>query len=110
MSLLGCDDMKFFKKNRTLTLILLIIIAVVLAIFIFRDTINFDESTAVYGNRLEGIEKVKVTSDQEKKIKDVLKDKSSNVTVTPVFVLTGNTAESNDIFPVNNAGCANPGV
>ena len=87
--------MKFFKKNKTLTLILLIIIAVVLAIFIFRDTINFDESTAVYGNRLEGIEKVKVTSEQEKKIKESLKDKSSNVKVRVAGKLVNIIVETN---------------
>ena len=87
--------MKFFKKNRTLTLILLIIIAVALAIFIFRDTINFDESTAVYGNRLEGIEKVKVTNEQKNKIKDALKNKSSKVEVRVAGKLVNVIVETN---------------
>ncbi len=65
--------MKFFKKHKTLTLILLIIIAGLLAVFILRDTVNFDESTAVYGNRLEGIDAVKVTKEQEKSITEALK-------------------------------------
>lgn len=73
--------MKFFKKHKTLTLILLIIIAVLLAFLILRDTINFDESTAVYGNRLEGIEEVKITDEQKAKVQEVVKDKSTSVTV-----------------------------
>ena len=64
--------MKFFKKHRTLTLIILMIIAGLLALFIFRDTINFDESTAVYGNRTEGIEAVEITEDQKKAVTDAL--------------------------------------
>ena len=73
--------MKFFKKHRTLTLILLIIIAVALAIFILRDTINFDESTAVYGNRLDGIENVKITEEQKKQMQDANKEKATSTTI-----------------------------
>ena len=73
--------MKFFKKHKTLTLIILIIIAVVLAFFILRDTINFDESTAVYGNRLDGIEAVKITKEQKTSVEDALKERTESVTV-----------------------------
>lgn len=73
--------MKFFKKHKTLTLILLIIIAVALALFILRDTINFDETTAVYGNRLDGIEKVEITDDQKKQIEEAIKDKSKKTNI-----------------------------
>ena len=51
--------MKFVRKHRYLVLIGLIIIAVILALLILKDTVSFDESTAVYGNRLDGIEKVR---------------------------------------------------
>ena len=73
--------MKFIKKHKTLTLILLIIIAVALAFFIFRDTINFDESTAVYGNRLEGIEEVEITKEQKDQVVAALKDKADSTNV-----------------------------
>lgn len=73
--------MKFVKKHKTLTLIILIIIAVVLAFFILRDTINFDESTAVYGNRLEGIEAVEITKDQKTSVAEALKERTESVTV-----------------------------
>ncbi len=73
--------MKFFKKHKSLTLILLIVIAILLAYFILKDTINFDETTAVYGNRLDGIEKVEITEEQKKKAQEVTKEKSSSTTV-----------------------------
>ncbi|MBR3210686.1 MAG: hypothetical protein IKF71_01975 [Bacilli bacterium] len=73
--------MKFFKKHKTITLILLIIIAVLLAYLILKDTVNFDESTAVYGNRLDGIDKVKITDEQKTQVQDVTKEKSTSTTV-----------------------------
>ena len=73
--------MKFFKKHKTLTLILLIIIAGLLALFILRDTVNFDESTAVYGNRLEGIDAVKITKDQENSVIDAVKAHSTETKI-----------------------------
>lgn len=73
--------MKFFKKHKTLTLIVLMIIAVLLAALIFRDTVNFDETTAIYGNRLEGMDAVKITKEQKSKVQDALKDQATEVNV-----------------------------
>ena len=61
--------MKFIKKHKNLVIGGLIIIAIVLAVLILKETVMFDESTAVYGNRLDGIEKVKLTEEQEKALR-----------------------------------------
>ena len=73
--------MKFIKKNKTLLLAGLILIAIVAAIFIVKDTIMFDEYQALYGNRLEGIDKVQVTNDQIKQVKERLKETTEKVDV-----------------------------
>ena len=64
--------MKFVKKHRYLVLIILILIAVALAVLILKDTVSFDESTAVYGNRLDGIEEVEITKDQKKAVQEAM--------------------------------------
>ena len=73
--------MKFFKKHKTVTLILLIILAILLAVLILRDTVNFDESTAVYGNRLDGIEEVEITADQKTQVQEAVKDKAVSTSI-----------------------------
>ena len=57
------------------------VIAIVLAVLILKETVMFDESTAVYGNRLDGIDKVEITEEQEKGIKEALKDTTKKVTI-----------------------------
>lgn len=73
--------MKFVRKHRYLVLIGLIIIAVILALLILKDTVSFDETTAVYGNRLDGIENVEITKEQKDQVKSALKDRTESVNV-----------------------------
>ena len=73
--------MKFIKKHRSIVVLGAIVVAVALAAFIFKDTISFDETTAVYGNRLDGIDAVKITKEQKQQVKDVLKDVSESAEV-----------------------------
>ena len=102
--------MKFFKKHRTLTLIILIIIAVALALFILRDTINFDESTAIYGNRLDGIEKVKITDEQKTQIEDAVKEKSQKTTVRVAGKLVNIIIHTNPDVSLEDAKAMGPAV
>ena len=73
--------MKFIKKHKGLVFFLVVVIAVAIALLIVKDTISFDETEAIYGNRLEGIEKVQITKEQEQQIKEALKDTTEKVTV-----------------------------
>ena len=102
--------MKFFKKHRTLTLLLLIIIAVLLAVFILRDTVNFDESTAVYGNRLEGIDAVKITKEQEEKVQNALKDQSTKTTVRVAGKLVNVLVEAVGTTTLDQAKAMGPAI
>lgn len=73
--------MKFIRKYRSFIILLLIIAAVVVGYFIVKDTINFDETTAVYGNRLEGIESVKITKENKEAISAALRDTTKSVKI-----------------------------
>ncbi len=73
--------MEFIKKNKSIILAVAILIAVIAAIFIVKDTIMFDENEAIYGNRLEGIDKVKISGEEKAKIKDSLKEQSKKVEI-----------------------------
>ena len=69
-------DFKKFVKNNKLTVITGII-CLIFVIFVFTIKIIFfpSESKAIYGDRLEGIEKVKITNKNEDKIVSKLEEK-----------------------------------
>jgi len=75
------EFIKFIKKYRSIVVAGLILLALAITILIVKDTVMFDESQAEYGNRLEGIDKVKVTDDQIKQIKSNLKENTKSVDV-----------------------------
>lgn len=73
--------MEFIKKYKSLIVAGLVLVAIVAAIFIVKDTIMFDEYQALYGNRLEGIEKVQVTEKQQKEIKESVKQYTKSIDI-----------------------------
>lgn len=74
--------MKFIKKNKSTVVALLIFVAVFVAFLILKNTIMFDENQAIYGNRLEGEESVKLSSQDIDKVKEEVKDMTKSVDVT----------------------------
>lgn len=68
--------MKKFIKNNKLTVITFIICLVfVILVFAIKLTFFPDEGRAIYGDRLDGIEEVEITSKQEKNIVSKLEEK-----------------------------------
>lgn len=65
----------FIKNNKVMTVALIISIVFVILIFVLKFTIFSNGGTAVYGDRLEGIEEVEITSKQQKDIVTALKEK-----------------------------------
>lgn len=77
------EIMKFIKKN-LLTIIAIGIFLLLILILVQVKNIFFpDEGSALYGNRLEGIEKVKINTSKKKKIVEALTTDgiASNATV-----------------------------
>lgn len=73
--------MKFIKKNINIILAVLILI-LVLGVGIFLKVMFFPtDSKVIYGNRLEGIEKVKIKDSKIKEMKNAIKDTTKSVNI-----------------------------
>lgn len=73
--------MKFIKKYKSLIIALIIFILIfVLFLLVYRSFFP-DEETAIYGSRLEGIEKVELKKDNQAKIEETLKSSCKAVKV-----------------------------
>ena len=73
--------MKFIKKNLNIILVTLILILII-GTGIFVKVMFFpSNSKAIYGNRLEKRDKVKITDKQKNEVKEKLKDSTKKVTV-----------------------------
>ena len=71
---------KLRKQKGTIIGIIVFIVLVVGGIYL-KNTIAPDESKAIYGERLEGQDKVKVTEATKKKVSAALKENTSSVKV-----------------------------
>ena len=69
--------MKFIKEHKITSIVILVFVCVIVLLFMTWTIFFSKGGNPVYGNRLEGIEKVKVTDSEEDKISSELKkDKS----------------------------------
>lgn len=95
--------MNFVKKNKG-TIIAVGIFLIVLIFLIQIKNIFFpNEKKAIYGNRLEGIEEVKITDASKKSVKDALKDTTSNVNVRTAGRIINITITANNDVSVDTA-------
>ena len=73
--------MKFMKRHKAVLITSLLLIIVVLCLFIAKSFFLSNDSKAIYGSRLEGIDKVKITNETKEKVKETLQNISSKVEV-----------------------------
>ena len=73
--------MKFIKKHMSLVVALVIFVLVFIGFLILKNVFFPNEAKAIYGNRLEGRDKVEISDATKKKIEDKLKEKTSKVEV-----------------------------
>ena len=73
--------MKFIKKHINTIVAILVFILVLIGLFILKGVFFPEENKAIYGNRLEGIDKVKISSSTKEKVKDVFNEKSTSANV-----------------------------
>ena len=68
----------YLKKNSSTVVGVTVFILVIVAALLIKNLFMYDENQAIYGTRLDGIDKVKVTSEQketvEKKISEYTKE------------------------------------
>lgn len=94
--------MKFIKKNKLAVIGCIIIVLLIALVFQLKALFAPEVGSAIYGNRLDGIDAVKIKNDTLNRIKEVLKEDSvSKVTSrvsgrTVEIVLTVNSDVSID--------------
>lgn len=64
--------MDFIRKNKFTILAIVIFLVLVILLVQVKNIFFPNEGSAIYGNRLEGIEKVEITKDKKNTIKDSL--------------------------------------
>lgn len=93
---------EYVKKNSKVVTIVGICILVVIALLLVKDLFMFDEFTAIYGTRLNGINKYKISANQksnaEEKIKKDVKKVKVRVSgrIVNVLVTTNNDTSLDD--------------
>ena len=73
--------MKFIKKHLSAIIAIIVFILVVVGLFLMKDFFLPTETKVIYGNRLEGIEKVKITEEKKNAVKTALQEETASVTV-----------------------------
>lgn len=73
--------MKFIKKNSSKIVGIVVFIAVLVGIFTIKNILSLDESSAIYGTRLEGRKEVEISKSTKTNVENKLKESSSKVSV-----------------------------
>lgn len=68
---------RYIKEHKIVVLAVLLMLIIIVLAFLVKMTFFSNSGNAVYGNRLDGIEKVKVDSNQKKDIIENLKNDSA---------------------------------
>ena len=73
--------MRKLRKHRGTIVGIIVFVVVLIAALYIKNMISPDESTALYGERLDGRDQVKISSETMKKVEDALKENTSSVKV-----------------------------
>lgn len=74
--------MNFIKKHKLLTIFLSLVLVFIILILLLLKQLLGGGSNNLYGNRLAGIDKVKITSEESKKIKTEISNEENVTKVT----------------------------
>ena len=73
--------MKFIKKNIGAIIAIVIIILLLIGAYFVKEMFFSSETEAIYGSRLEGIDKVKITKEKKQQVVDSLKEGTEKASV-----------------------------
>ena len=77
MKILGCDKMKRYMKEHKIVVVAVIFLLIIIFIsFLIKITFFANSKNAFYGDRLDGIDSVKITTSQVKDLKNKLQEDS----------------------------------
>src|SRR5574344_2452338 len=68
---------KYLKENKIVLAIIILFIIIIVVAVVFKNILFSGTSNALYGNRLDGINKVKVTNSEKKDVINNLKGDSA---------------------------------
>ena len=71
----------FLKKNSSAVVGITVFILVIISALLIKNLFMYDENQAIYGTRLDGVEKRKVTKEQIDKVKKKVADKTKKADV-----------------------------
>lgn len=90
-------NIRFIKKHINLFVFIGIIILAILGVVMAKNLFFPSETTAIYGTRLEGRDKVKISNETKTKIKEGLNENTESVNVRVsgkiIYVVVNGTAE-----------------
>ena len=73
--------MKFIKKHIGAIIAIIVFILVVVGLLVAKEFFFTNDTKAIYGNRLEEIDKYPITTDTKKQIKETFGESATNVTI-----------------------------
>lgn len=94
---------KFLKKNSSTVVGVSVFILVIVAALLIKNLFMYDENQAIYGTRLDGIDKVKVSSEQKKKVETKLSESTKKVEVKVSGKIVNTTITTNDDTSLEDA-------
>ena len=71
----------FVKKNSSAVVGVTVFILVIVSALLIKNLFMYDDNQAIYGSRLDGVDKMKVTSEQKDKVKKRLSEKTKKADV-----------------------------
>ena len=71
----------FVKKNSSAVVGVTVFILVIISVLLIKSLFMYDENQAIYGSRLDGVDKMKVTSEQKDKVKKRLDEKTKKIDI-----------------------------
>lgn len=88
--------MKKLIKHKGIIIGIVVLIALVVGGVYIKNIISPDESRAIYGDRLDGMDEVKITADTKNKVQEALKEKATSVKVRVAGKIINITIETKE--------------
>lgn len=86
---------KWNKRKKNAIVGVGIIVLTIIAIIIVKTELSYNENTAIYGSRLEGRDKVKISSETKEKVKQSISESTASVEVRVAGRIIYITAKAN---------------
>lgn len=94
---------KFIKKNSSLVIAISVVVLVLVAIFLIKNVFMFDENQAIYGSRLDGVKKVKISANQKSNAESKVSENSKKAKIRIAGKIVNAIITTNDDLSLEDA-------